>query len=238
MEDVIYSKYSWLHWGANCDFHRLRCQTESLVIDSWRVQIIPCLAKCCSDDKSGILHFTCVWLRYEKLLIFPFGEHPLLWYFLIWSKKKKKYQTVKGEKFTEGQIISVNHLHLLSFIIFTTILLLSFSSSNQWSSCCYWTVSCQGFSTVINYSYLAVLIVSLFESSLSLPSPIICWISSLCISWVMSPVPPLCLPVCLSVCMSSSFFVFIILIFTSLSVCPGSQWETKRDTVKVKQERL
>ena len=78
MEDVIYSKYSWLHGGALCDFHRLRCQTESPVTDSWRVQIIPCLNQWLVGDPA--LHACGVAILENWLQIFSFsfggGESP------------------------------------------------------------------------------------------------------------------------------------------------------------------
>lgn len=79
----------------------------------------------------------------------------------------QKYQTVASKKFMEGQIISVNHLHLLSFIIVTIIVLLSFLAIQLLISDHLAVTEpspVEDFPLskfVINYSYLSVLTVCL-----------------------------------------------------------------------------
>ena len=188
MEDVIYSKYSWLHGGALCDFHRLRCQTESPVTDSWGVQIIPRLDRWQVGDPA--LHACGVVILENWLQIYFFGvcggERSPPRHQVELNHRRQNHQRQSSSS-TELHNLYNNSAAIQPLI--------------SWSSCCYRTISCQGFSSAINYSYLAALLIV----SLSV------WIS-LCSHLIIRRISPLRLPATCtsppSTCLSISFLLF------------------------------
>lgn len=166
----------------------------------------------------GIQHLLFVWFWFGKLtadIFFSGASTPL-----IFPDLNKIYQTADYEKSTEGQIINVNHLHLLTFVIFAKILL-SFSAILLFISDQLVFTKPPPTKDFPLSQIILILPYELYncmsESFLSSNSHlIICWISPLSLSWVVTPVPPLCLPVCQCQCLPH-FFVFIILF--SLSAC-------------------